>query len=348
MTNLLTVAQLAQFDEIIDVRTPEEFALDHIPGARNFPVLNSDERVLVGTLYKQSSEFEAKKLGAALISRNIAHHLQQEFTHRPKTWQPLVYCWRGGMRSGAMQHILRQVGWRAEKLPGGYKAFRRAVRAELDELPQRYRYKVLCGLTGSGKSRLLTALAQQGAQVLDLENIAQHRGSLLGRVPDTPQPAQKMFDSTLWWQLSHFDPARPVFVEAESKKIGNLRLPDALCHAMWQVKQCIRVHTDDTLRIALLRQDYAHFVEHPEILLAALEFLVPIYGHAQIQAWYADVHAGEWDKVVLSLLHQHYDQRYEQSMRLHYVDYVDSPSVNLLGIDEAALHVTATRLLQMV
>ncbi|MHB8166355.1 MAG: tRNA 2-selenouridine(34) synthase MnmH, partial [Sulfuricella sp.] len=224
----LTLAQLARFDDIIDVRSPSEFRDDHIPGAVNFPVLNDEERARVGTIYKQTSAFDAKKIGAALVARNIAGHVEQHFSDQPKNWRPLVYCWRGGSRSGAMTHILNQIGWRAQQLKGGYKAYRTMVLATLQTLPGRFRYRVICGPTGSGKSRLLTALDELGAQVLDLEGLAAHRGSILGSLPDADQPSQKLFESRLWEALQKFDPDHPVYVEAESKKIGNIRAPDAL------------------------------------------------------------------------------------------------------------------------
>ncbi|HEV7821833.1 MAG TPA: tRNA 2-selenouridine(34) synthase MnmH, partial [Burkholderiales bacterium] len=192
---LVTVAQLADFDEIIDTRSESEFAEDHIPGAINCPVLTNEERVRVGTLYKQVSAFEAKKLGAVLVGRNIARHIETAFAQRPRGWRPLVYCWRGGGRSAALTHVLQEVGWHAARIEGGYKTFRRAVINDLAITPPHYRWCVVCGLTGSGKSRLLRALSQRGAQVLDLEALAAHRGSVLGNVPGAAQPAQKMFES---------------------------------------------------------------------------------------------------------------------------------------------------------
>lgn len=182
-----TVADLPAFDQIIDARSPGEFAEDHIPGAINLPVLGDAERERVGTLYKQVSSFEAKKVGAALVSRNIARHLETWFADKPKSYRPLVYCWRGGSRSGAMTHILQKIGFAAMQLDGGYKAYRRHVVAELERLPACLSYRVVCGPTGSGKSRLLQALAGEGAQVLDLEALAAHRGSLLGALPEQPQ-----------------------------------------------------------------------------------------------------------------------------------------------------------------
>lgn len=314
---LVTVAQLAEFDEIIDTRSESEFAEDHIPGAVNYPVLNDNERVRVGTLYKQVSAFDAKKLGAALVSRNIARHLDTTFTQRPRNWRPLVYCWRGGSRSEALAHVLRQVGWRAMRLDGGYKTYRRAVIDELEVLPQRYRWCVVCGLTGSGKSRLLRALALQGAQVLDLEALAAHRGSVLGNLPDAPQPAQKMFESLIWSALRGFDPARPVFVEAESKKIGNLRVPQTLIAAMWE-SMCVKLDAAIDLRVAMLIDEYRHFVADAGALGVQLDCLTAHYGEQQISAWKTLAAHGGWDALVRELLETHYDPAYTRSTLKHY------------------------------
>src|SRR6185503_12901118 len=220
------------FDTIIDARTPAEYALDHIPGAVSAPVLDDAQRAEVGTLYKQVSPFEAKKLGAALIAQNVARHIETLFRGKEKAWRPLVYCWRGGKRSGAMAHILREVGWDASTLAGGYRAYRRWVVDELATLPSQLEFIVVHGPTGSGKSRFLAALAKAGAQVLDLEGLAAHRGSVLGSLPGRPQPSQKMFESLLLNALSALDPAQPVFVEGESRKIGQLHVPEALIARM--------------------------------------------------------------------------------------------------------------------
>ncbi len=315
--DLVTVAQLAEFDEIIDTRSESEFAEDHIPGAINCPVLNDAERARVGTIYKQVSAFDAKKLGAALVSRNIASHLDATFAQRPRTWRPLVYCWRGGSRSAALTHVLQQVGWRAARLDGGYKTYRRAVIDDLEVLPQRYDWRVICGLTGSGKSRLLRALAQQGAQVLDLEALAAHRGSVLGNLPDEPQPAQKMFESLVWSALRGFDRAQPVFVEAESKKIGNLRVPQTLIAAMWD-SACVRLETSIELRVEMLKRRIRHFVADAAALGTQLDCLAAHYGQAQIAAWKALAANGAWDALVRELLEMHYDPAYTRSTLKHY------------------------------
>jgi tRNA 2-selenouridine synthase len=318
-----TVADLTAFDETIDVRSPGEFAEDHIPGAINLPVLNDAERARVGTLYKQVSSFEAKKIGAALVSRNIAQHLDTWFADKPKSYRPLVYCWRGGSRSGSMTHILQKIGFPAMQLEGGYKAYRRHVVAELASLPSHLTYHVVCGPTGSGKSRLLQALASQGAQVLDLEMLAAHRGSLLGALPDQPQPPQKSFESAIWSALSGFDPARPVFVESESKKIGALRVPEALITAM-HASRCVRLEVPLVARVRLLREEYPHFLRDPETLNTQLAHLARLRGTDTVAAWQALASQQAWDQLVATLLEQHYDPAYLKSLSSNYASAPDT------------------------
>ena len=331
-SGLATVAQLHEFDEIVDVRSPSEYAEDHIPGAINCPVLNDAERVRVGTLYKQSP-FEAKKIGAALVARNIAHHLETVWLDKPKSWRPLIYCWRGGQRSGAMTHILRQIGFAADRLDGGYKSYRQHVREQLLVLPEKFSFYVLCGLTGSGKSRLLTVLQQAGAQVLDLEAIAQHRGSVLGDMPNAPQPAQKGFDSQLLSRLQSFNPAQPVFVESESKKIGTIRVPDTLIAAMWG-SPCLRLESPVTVRVALLREDYAHFLHDPALLRQQLDRLQGMYSNELLAHWHALCEEQAWDEFIAELLERHYDPAYSKSIRNNYLHYEQSSRLNLNSLNE--------------
>lgn len=343
----LTLAQLARFDDIIDVRSPSEFSDDHIPGAVNFPVLNDEERARVGTIYKQVSAFDAKKIGAALVARNIADHVERHFADKPKNWRPLVYCWRGGSRSGAMTHILNQIGWRAQQLQGGYKAYRSMVLAALQTLPGRFKYRVVCGPTGSGKSRLLAALEESGAQVLDLEGLAAHRGSILGSLPDAAQPPQKLFESRLWEALQKFDPDQPVYVEAESKKIGNLRAPDALLAEMWQHGQCIQVKIAQEQRIALLKEEYRHFLENPAALNEKLGCLTDLHGKNVIHKWQELSTGLAWDELVGELLVKHYDPAYNKSTSKHYAHFAEAviiqpPDISTDGFRVAALEAIAT------
>lgn len=320
----VTVAHLPEFDEVIDVRSEGEYAEDHIPGAINCPVLDNEERARVGTIYKQTSSFAAKKIGAALVSANIARHLNERFQDRPKEWRPLVYCWRGGGRSGALAQVLSQIGWRVGQLDGGYKAYRRTVLEELAVLPQRFRWRVVCGMTGTGKSRLLRALEKQGAQVLDLEALAAHRGSILGSMPGEPQPAQKMFESRVWSALTRFDPQRIVYVEAESKKIGKLRVPDALIDEMWR-SECMALEAPMKVRTTLLKDEYEHYVSSPEALASQLECLVPLHGRDTINEWQALARAGEADAFVEAMLVRHYDPAYTRSILKHYPALDRSP-----------------------
>lgn len=311
----VSLEHLNEFDEIVDVRTPLEFDDDHIPGAINTPVLSNEERVTVGTLYKQVSPFDASRVGAAMVARNIAHHLDTTFSGRPRNWRPLIYCWRGGTRSASMTLMMNMIGWRARQLEGGYKTYRRDVVASLDALPPRLDYVVLAGHTGSGKTRLLHALADAGAQTLDLEGLARHRGSLLGAVPDRPQPSQKSFDTALVSALRGFDPARPVFVEAESRRIGLISLPESLMTALRTTAACIEVNVARDERVDLLMQEYGHLLAQPDYFRAQLLRLVPLHGRAVIDQWLTLLDRGDHRALSEALIVRHYDPAYSRSSR---------------------------------
>jgi tRNA 2-selenouridine synthase len=341
------LAELSTFSDVIDVRSPAEFAEDHVPGAINLPVLDNAERERVGTLHKQVSPFDAKKVGAALVSSNVARHLDTWFTDKARSYRPLIYCWRGGSRSGAMTHILQKIGFPAVQLEGGYKAYRRHVIAELDRLPPLFRYRVICGPTGSGKSRLLQALDRAGGQVLDLEALAAHRGSLLGALPDQEQPPQKSFESAIWFALSRFDPARPIFVESESKKIGALRVPDALITTM-RASPCLWLAVPLEARVRLLTEDYAHFLGDPEALNAKLAHLVGLRGHDMVNAWQALAAKGAWPELVAALLEQHYDPAYQHSLTNNYAPQPDDQTMDVDDVSEASLQRLARAVLDSV
>lgn len=308
----MTAQTLTEFDTVIDARTPSEFAEDHIPGAVSAPVLDDAERAKVGTLYKQVSPFEAKKVGAALVAANVARHIEANFSSYPKTWRPLVYCWRGGKRSGAMAHILREIGWQAVTLEGGYRAYRRHVVEQLAKVPARLEFLVVHGPTGSGKSRLLAALRSAGAQVIDLEQLAAHRGSVLGTLPGRPQPTQKLFESRLLASLQELDASRPVFVEGESKKIGQIHVPEALIERM-RACECVRLETSLDTRVRLLLDEYRHFVADRAALEAQLDCLVALHGRERIAEWKRLAALGDWPEFVRRLLLEHYDPAYGRS-----------------------------------
>ena len=318
--------ELDQFDTIIDARSESEYALDHIPGAVNCPVLNDEERVRVGTLYKQVGAFEAKKVGAPLVAANIARHIETLFADKPRDWKPLVYCWRGGNRSGSMAHILARIGWPAVQLDGGYKAYRAHVAAALSDPPP-VDFRVVCGTTGSGKSRLLETLERVGAQVLDLERLAAHRGSVLGHLPDEPQPSQKMFESQIWDRLRRFD----VSVESESKKVGNLRVPDAVMERM-RASPCFSLQLSRPNRVRLLMEDYTHFCADPAALNGQLEHLVQLHGREKIAAWHGMANSGRMAELVDQLLVEHYDPAYLRSIDRNFVQYPQAQVVELSDI----------------
>lgn len=339
-SDVATVAQLDLFDEVIDVRSPSEFADDHAPGATSFPVLSDAERAEVGTIHKEQSAFAAKKRGAVLAARNIADHIDRELQHRPPGWRPLVYCWRGGKRSRSLAIVLREIGWPAATLEGGYKAYRRHVLGALEALPCQLSYIVVCGETGSGKSRILESLAQRGEQVLDLEALAAHRGSVLGEIPGAPQPSQKTFETLLWDRLRRFERDRPVFVESESKKIGALQVPEALLSTM-RASPCVRIDASREARVRFLLAEYAHFLGNRPALHARLEMLMPLFGREVTGRWKAAADAGEWAIFVTDLLESHYDPAYRRSMsrnfaRLAQAQVVATDDLSPVGIDAIA------------
>ena len=311
------LSRLGEFNTVIDARSESEYALDRLPGAVNWPSLNDDERRIVGTEYTQDSPFVAKKRGAALVARNIARHIEREVLDKPKDWKPLVYCWRGGKRSGSLALILDQIGFKVSLLEGGYREYRRAVMADLELLPQRFQYRVVCGTTGSGKSHLLRVLADRGEQVLDLEALANHRGSVLGLVPGSPQPSQKQFDSRVWEALRRFDPTRKVWVESESKKVGDLRVPERLIDQM-RASPCAALELPLEARVALLVEDYPHFVTDTQAFCQRLDALRVLRGNDVINAWQEAARAGRTSDVVRELLLNHYDPIYLQSMRRNF------------------------------
>ena len=339
-----TVAQLAEFDAIIDARSPGEFAEDRLPGAISLPVLDDEQRARVGTLYKQVSAFEAKKLGAALVSKNIARHIETHLLDQPRSWRPLVYCWRGGQRSGAFSHILREIGWDAQRLQGGYKAWRRHVIEQLDLLPPSFRFRVVSGATGSGKSRLLEAIAARGGQVLHLEELAAHKGSVLGSLPDTPQPAQKGFESQLLAALTALDPARPVFVEAESRKIGRLQVPDALLAAI-RGAPGLRIEAPLAARVDFLLHDYDYAVADPAWLVERLGHLRGLQSNETLTRWQTLIAAGAFPALVAELLTQHYDPLYQRSQAHNYDSFGAATRYTTEKLDAASLDRLAAEIL---
>ena len=325
------------FDAVIDVRSPAEFAEDHIPGAINLPVLDNDERARVGTIYKQQSPFLARKLGAALVFRNAADHIERHLSGHDGGWRPLVYCWRGGQRSGSFAWMLGQIGWRSEALDGGYRSYRRLVNAMLYERPLPHRLIALEGYTGTAKTALLALVAERGGQVVDLEGLARHRGSLLGAMPEG-QPSQKAFESALARAFCACDPARPVLVEAESSKIGARIVPPSLWAALCAAPR-IEVTAPLEARTDYLTRAYDDILSDGARLRDRLSPLRAHRGHAVVDAWEALIDAGDKPALTQALMEQHYDPAYEKSRRAIGAEVMAQVAVERLdaaGVDEAA------------
>ena len=340
-------SELNHFDAIIDVRSPAEFALDHIPGAVNYPVLNNEERIQIGTLYKQVSPFAAKKLGAALVSRNIANHLEHSLIDLPREWRPLIYCWRGGERSGAFTHILNRIGWKAMQLESGYQGFRRTVIDGLDQAAKDYSFQVICGMTGSGKTRVLHELKALGAQILDLEGLAIHRGSVLGNEPNIEQPSQKGFETNLWDAFRSLDSSKPVFVESESKKVGGLHVPDTLMEKI-RNGTCIELRSSTATRVSWLLREYHHFLADTDNFKHKLSLLTSRYGKVQIEKWNEAIDAGNFDGLVEELLVLHYDPSYQSSIKRNFPHYDENFFVQLNDDSDQSFQQAAHAILEKV
>ena len=335
-----------RIDEIIDVRSPAEFADDHIPGAINLPVFSNDERAFIGTLYKQKSPFIARREGAAILSANVAKHIQQTLIDRPENWRPLVHCWRGGQRSRAFAHICGEIGWASFLLEGGYKTYRTRVLSAIDTLPSEFQLCIIAGATGTGKTHLLHALGRAGAQILDLEGLAAHKGSLLGALPHENQPSQRYFESCLHKVLSDFDTSKTVFVEAESSRVGNISLPKALWHKMAHAPK-IELETDIKTRLALLKEDYKHLMRPDHVDLQKLiTGMTARHGHETTQSWQQYLQSEDYDAFISHLLQDHYDPAYLRASQKHHRQSLGK--IHLTGPQKADFDLCATQILSQV
>ncbi len=337
----ITAETLSRYSDVIDVRSPAEFALDHVPGAINLPVLDDAQRHEVGTLYVQSSKFLAARIGAALVARNIADHLDGPLADRPGSWAPLIYCWRGGNRSGAMATILSRVGWRVGVVEGGYRTYRRGVVRRLYEEAPPLRVVLVAGPTGSGKTVLLDRARPLGAQVLDLEALAAHRGSLFGGLKAEAQPSQRMFESRLLHALDALDPARPVLVEAESSRIGQISLPPAIWSRMVEAPR-IEIDAPAAARARHIVETYADITADLAAIEEALSRLPRHIGREQRDAWRALARAGDFLALSEQLIHVHYDPAYRRSGATRTGPV--AARLTLDDLDPAALSEAAARL----
>ncbi|MGK7954022.1 MAG: tRNA 2-selenouridine(34) synthase MnmH [Crocosphaera sp.] len=334
--NFVKFPLLKEPSEIIDVRSENEFEEDHIPGAINLPVLHNEERKTIGTIYKQISPFEAKKLGASLIFNNISQHINQHFLEKYPRYAPLIYCWRGGQRSQSLAVILAQIGWQVYVLEGGYKTYRSYVCQQLKDLPLQFNYNILCGLTGTGKTYFLQGLKQQGYQVLDLEKVANHRGSLLGEEWKNnykSQPSQKYFDSLLLREFQQFNVNKPIWIESESYKIGNIYLAENLWKKMKQ-SPCYEIQLSLEQRVNFLLEEYKHLTENPEILKNKLQYLKTYYGWDKIKQWSNWIDEKKWKELIQDLLLIHYDPAYTRSLKKMSSKTIKTIQLSALNLDD--------------
>lgn len=341
---IATIAEVNDFDDIIDARSPAEFAEDHIPAAQSYPVLDNEQRATVGTIYKQQSAFEAKRIGAALVAENIARHLREGFQNRPRNWRPLVYCWRGGQRSGAFVTWLRMIGWDAHQLEGGYKSWRRHVITGLDEFPKRLKFRVIGGPTGSAKTRVLQELVTLGAQIIDLEDIAAHKGSVLGALPNRAQPPQKMFETELHQALSRLDPEQPVFIEAESRKIGRIHLPETLVQTI-RAAPCIVIDATRDARLEFLVRDYAYLGNDIPQLQQRIDYLHGLQSNETLKRWKAFSESRALPELFSEFIDLHYDPLYRRSQNHHYVHYADAQRIETDDLSPQGIRAVAQAIL---
>lgn len=335
----------ASYDAVIDVRSPSEFQDDHIPGAINIPVLSDQERAEVGTLHKANA-FEGRRLGAALISRNIARHLQEGIlADQPPSFAPLIYCWRGGQRSGALARVMAETGWVVTVLEGGYKTYRGHVLDHLDPLSLQIKPILLQGPTGSAKTHILKAAAEHGVQCLDLEGLARHRGSLLGFEPDHAQPSPRMFDGLIFQQLKQFDLSKPVLIEAESSRIGDCHIPKGLWAVMQHAPQIVIDASLDS-RVDFLIRDYPHLIKEPERLDRLIDGMVMRHGHEVTQSWRVLMEDQNWPELVRAFISQHYDPAYQRSMGKRQKDIIETITTDRL--DAPALAAIAEKIASLI
>jgi tRNA 2-selenouridine synthase len=301
-----------KFDTIIDVRSPLEFAEDHIVGAINCPVLSDLERQKVGTIYKKESSFKAKIIGSSLTAKNIAFHIDNNFMEKKGSWQPLIYCWRGGQRSKAFSIVLSEVGWRTNQLKGGYKEYRNQVINFLDNIGPKLKITLISGKTGSAKTKILKSIENEGGQILDLEGLANHKGSLLGKIPDLIQPSQKFFESLIFNKIQNLNLKDKIYIEAESSKIGNIHIPKSIWKKMIKSPR-IEISANVELRAKFLVSDYDYMCNDPTLINPIIKGLKNRLSKKLFDEWTNLIDRKKWFDLTKSFLENHYDPSYSSN-----------------------------------
>ena len=340
----LSLGNLARFDDIIDVRSPAEFLEDHIPGAINLPVLDNEQRAEVGRTYVRESRFLARRMGAAMVSQNISRHLTEELTDKPANYRPLVYCWRGGMRSNAMGTIFSAIGWRTGIVSGGYKSWRREVVGALIDEKSDLKVLLIDGQTGAAKTDILLHAAQIGMQTLDLEGLASHRGSVFGSFPNRTQPAQKMFESQIWRQIAQFDREKPILIEAESNRIGGCFVPERLWRSM-QAAPRVEICADPQVRARHLVKAYGDMIDNPEILCRGINRLRTYHSKAQLETWLQMAEGKAFEELACSLIKDHYDAVYNRTRKRR--TQIDRKSIVLEDLEPPSLNRAASQIAEI-
>ena len=328
---------------IVDVRSPCEFVGEFIPGAVNIPLLSDEERAEVGKVYKEQGEFRARRLALGVVAPRIPEIVDKIIASKKENHTLVVHCWRGGMRSEAVVSFLSLMGVDCWRLTGGYKAWRRCVMDDFEADRYPFRVVVVDGLTGVGKTEVLKELEAIGMDVLDLEAIANHRGSIFGGIGLAEQPTQKNFDGYLWERLRTFS-GDFVFVEAESRKIGSVRLPEFLMERI-KDRSGIRILLESSLscRVERISRDY-HLLDHKEALLDLLgrvRIFKERLGHEKIKGLSDALQENRGEDFIESMLRDYYDPLYSRHIRRR-TDYdltvcSDDPVASAAAIKEWCL-----------
>lgn len=335
----LEIQPFSSYALIIDARTPGEYEADHIPNAKNLPVVYQDEFAQVGILHKHDTH-RAYMLGVSAALRTMSTHISEHISEYKPNDRILVYCFRGGKRSKLWADTLRTIGFRVDTIQGGWKAYRRWIMASLPSACKGFEYRVIAGSTGTGKTRLLHALEAEGEQVLDLEGLASHRGSLIGDLPNEAQPSQKFFDTLLFDKLRSFRTDRYVWVESESKKIGRIQIPTALYETMHR-SPVLLLDAPIEERVRLWHEDYAHFEKDLNGMLDKMQYVVEIIGKKLFAEWRELASQGNASELFRSMMLDYYDRLYKSSLTKNYADLANAFRLNPESLSPEHLRATA-------
>ena len=327
--------ELKSFDDIIDVRSPNEYQEDHIPNSTNLPVLNNLERKEIGTIYKNKSAFIAKKIGASLVSANIANHIKKNLLTKPGNWKVLIYCWRGGQRSKSFATVLSEIGWQVYVLKGGYKTYRSSINKKIYTITKKRKFMIIRGPTGCAKTRILQRLKKIGANTIDLEGIAKHKGSLLGSNPNVNQPSQKLFESQIYIELKKIKEKKLIFIESESSKIGNLYLPSTIISKI-EKSPSIEINTDIKSRVSYLIKDYKSFIKTKDSFNKLFAYANVKLGKDIVTAWKVNYNSKDWKKLAYQLIVEYYDPLYNHKKNNRINSIIDK--YNLSNLENNTLN----------